>query len=78
MRVDEHKRNCKEIRLQLVYLFMIYLTTLSVSEIRSRKMELLMNYKGYGTKRSWLNLIWTYYLGICLERLGKIRIGHSS
>jgi hypothetical protein len=43
MRVDEHKRNCKEIRLQLVYLFMIYLTTLSVSEIRRRMMELLMN-----------------------------------
>jgi len=32
MRVDEHKRNCKEIRLQLVYSCMIYLTTLSVAQ----------------------------------------------
>jgi hypothetical protein len=51
---------------------MVYLTTLSVAQTRTYTVpngRMIMNWKGYGRKRSWRNL--RYYLGICLEGLKK-------
>jgi hypothetical protein len=52
-------------------LFVVYLTTLSVVHTILRRITRIMNWKGYGRKRSWPNL--RCYSSIRLEGLRKTR-----
>jgi hypothetical protein len=60
----------------LVYLFIVYVTTLSVAHTMLRRMiGWTMNWKGYGRKRSWPNL--RHHTGIWLEGRRKTTMSNE-